>query len=410
MPAEQTLTDDQLIAVAQSGDSSLLRLLAPAERQRLIQLANQPSSQDVNQAGAEIEQNITRYRRLGVPTDELGRPTRPLTLSERFANAIQNPSPGAVLAGDLAGMAAGLAPKAVEIATPLATRTIDLASRVRINPSELLKVDVTRPATILRGAKDIITINPGPVTNAERAFAGTIGNQPMSDTTPSVSSARPDVWDNQLQQAAADRAAVIRTKALAAKTTNPRGTSADVSAVNAQTRAARASRFGTESPSVDSRISGLPPETAQSSGSPATPANPDAQPVSGSVTERAAQMRSEGITPPTNAEVAAKVAKRAATSPAETSSATARRRSSASPAAERATAKTAPAQRSAIEGFQAEGLSAAEADQAYRWLQQGIEPAQVVKRLNATRALLGAKPILNRLPSLQQALDEVRSR
>ena len=56
------------------------------------------------------------------------------------------------------------------------------------------------------------------------------------------------------------------------------------------------------------------------------------------------------------------------------------------------------------------GLTPPEVDQAVRWLKQGVPEDQIVKRINATRALLGAKPILNQLPSLQQALDEVRSR
>lgn len=97
-----------------------------------------------------------------------------------------------------------------------------------------------------------------------------------------------------------------------------------------------------------------------------------------------------------------------ATSPAGTSAESAR--PSAGAGSVPGSAAPPSSSLSPLEALQRAGLSPEEADQAVRWVRQGVELEQVVKRIDATRALLREKPALKHLPTLQQALAEVRNR
>jgi hypothetical protein len=99
----------------------------------------------------------------------------------------------------------------------------------------------------------------------------------------------------------------------------------------------------------------------------------------------------------------------ASTLPVETSAASAPRAADA-PAPDAKSAVPPSSSSNPMEALRSAGLSPEEADQAIRWVRQGVELDQVVKRIDATRALLRAKPALKDLPTLEQALKEVRSR
>jgi len=334
-----------------SGNPITPRQAATMRAPDTLDASGNPLPSDVDQAGAEIEQNIAKYRRLGVPTDELGRPTRPLTLMEKFNDAISNPSPGAILGADLATAATGFLGGKGSI--PSRTTTTPNAGDAVSVPRMLAKGIIKKTTGIDADAMTKQTaINELQATRMRLAAVKRQGRlnrlQPSSDTqTPQAPAPTPD--------------------------TPPQAAPAPVDVAGRD-------------------LGGYAgPERRVTS----------AGPPEGVLERRAANAKlasSGGGRPKT------------ATSPAETPPASVRRPSRASASAESATPPATPASTSAVDQLRSAGLQPPEIDQALRWLKAGVPEEQIVKRINATRALVGAKPILNQLPSLQQALDEVRHR
>lgn len=322
MDNSSALTDDELKAVASSGDSSLLRKLTPEEQRRLTVLSQPPrpvSSMSAALPGSALPAN----GRTGVS--------------------------GADLMADPAG------------------------SLARIGG--IVWNDVSDPRQLAAIAAGLA---------AHRLF----GLGPTAAETP------PN-W--------ADAATSVITKKLGV----------DPDALGLQT-----ARMDRQAVMARGRIQALKQQLEQQTATPPQEPPPTPRAARSAMNGKSAKMADTTITPDMEA-MADRIAGGAdkptpgngtyrATSPAETSSAPPPRRGTATSAATPESASPGPA--SDLDQMKAMGLSDAEIDQALRWHKAGIPDDQIVRRLNATRQLVGGMPSLKNLPNLQQALDEVRRR
>jgi hypothetical protein len=350
----QSLTDDQLIAVAQSGDSSLLRALTPEEKTRLVTLANQ--------APPDIAASRDRLAR---------------------ANATPLQEPTTFLGGAIRGF------RGEKDYAPVT------AGDVMKNPAEalsrtgaIIRRDVTDPRTLAGLAASyvvpkIVNALPGlsdAVIEPARATAGAMLKKATGVDPAAVEKqiARTDLQATRMRlQAAKSRTRVAtyeRKQAEAAAAPPPRTTAA-------------------EQPLI------LTPEQLQLHQQQMANASLLAreQGMKSAAYGRAAWDQPQAA--PTPASIATEAA---ATSPAETAPAAAPPAVPPSTALPRAAGKI-------VEQLKSAGYSEAEVLQAAQWLQQGVSPQNVVNRIETARALQ-QRPAFGAGTSPEQAATRLRGR
>jgi hypothetical protein len=354
MADSQTLTDEQLIAVAQSGDSSLLRALTPQEKSRMVTLAQQAPPDLAASRDRLSRANATPLQE---PTTFLGGAIRGFRGEKDYAP---------VTAGDV-----------VNDPTEALSRTGAIIRRDVTDPRLLagLAASYVVPKMV-----DALPAVGDAVIEPARATAGAMLKKATGVDPASVEKqiARTDLQATRMRlQAAKSRTRVAtyeRKQAEAAAAPPPRTTAA-------------------EQPLI------LTPEQLQMHQQQMANAGLLAreQGMKSAAYGRAAWDQPQAA--PTPASIAPSAA---ATSPAETSRAAAPPAAPPSVALPRAAGKI-------VQQLQAEGYSAAEVQQAAQWLQEGVSPQNVVGRIEAARALQ-QRPSFGAGTSPEQAANRLRGR
>jgi len=237
VPSDQTLSDDQLIAVAKSGDSSLLRALNPDEKNRLIALSRQqdvgpgpsgrgPHGYPVNELGQEV-------------TDAKGSVYKPGMFQrgvDYVSDVLTHPTPGMQLAGDVAAtlagrFAGGMRPGAMDTQNELTLRGEGLKGYAQGGMQKIadmvgldsdardIKALNVRKAALRSTAKQIKTTDQISRFGAEPVNAAGRVTQP-TPTDPPVLSAQPTVSAQGVPASAQGIEASQRAEI--ASTVNPR--------------------------------------------------------------------------------------------------------------------------------------------------------------------------------------------
>lgn len=381
--ADNALTDEELQAVLQSGNGSLIRRLTDDERARMLQLDRGPKIGAVP-ANAPVTLGDLRAN----PSESMRRIGR---------NLVSDATDPRVLGGLAASY---LVPKAVDMVLPAPQGGVPMPSQAPTDAPPGMAQMVGRALFKKATGLDTDAIEKQIATNELRA------------TRMNLQAAR-----SRTRQAAFERqqaeAAVPPTPSAAAsaKTPPPLVLTPEQLRLHEQqmaNAALLAREQGMKSAAYGSAAWKTPP-AAPPRVDVAAPAQmpPEFAPVDAPVAGRqpVANVAASG---PLRAQELAEKFGGTATSPAGSASGSPPRATAAGPAPR--SAAPPPSSLSPLETLQRAGLSAEEADQAVRWVRQGVDLDQVVKRIDATRALLKEKPALKNLPTLQQALAEVRNR
>lgn len=295
MPSDQTLTDEQLLAVAQSGDSSLLRALNPDEKNRLIALSQQPTPRS---SAAPLQPFATRGPH-GLPTDERGQEYDPKTLQpyqpgllqrgvDYVSNVLTHPTPGMQLAGDVAALAAGrfaggMRPGAMDTQNELTLRGQGLSGYARAGMQKLadlagldsdardIKALRTQQQALRSSAKQIKTAGdiaarqapapqaaPAPLTAEQLAAQASVHNAPVAPEAPIPTQGMPDIR-------ASSQGVDANARAATARAANPRTATTSPAAAAPAGSAATAPASATQTPvdTATARLQSLSPETVK---------------------------------------------------------------------------------------------------------------------------------------------------